>query len=517
MTNNGNTDQLTFIAKNWDTIPPLAWLFERTGTEATFIHGTSVEIFDNGFFEGAWDGPFVAHGFAEAANVFGSGTTNHEGAIRFVTPAHSLEGLYYLRRAKGYVVSNSLVYLLTFCGGELTPHDWTYGRRFAQVVRGLSACPIEIPSTDGEITFFFHHNFDIGDDGSPNLVRKPLPPRFETFDDYYTYLTESVARVCANAADPARLRRYRPLTTLSSGYDSATCAVLAKQNGCKTALGILSAQRGASYSGEPVARALGLEFKEFARPNFETAADARAFPTEGAEAEFLASGNQGEDFPYAAFGAEIPGTVLFTGFLGGIVWPKDHPAWQCVEPMDGDVGLGDFSGKCLGELRLMRDFFNLPIPFIGCQRFADLYRISNAPEMAAYSIGGDYDRPIPRRIVETAGVKREDFGQQKRAVSAVYFDNRASLSQATLREIDAFARNESIPLSAVVRYQFQLVRWTLGLKLFYVTYRLRRINRLKKYWLGRLLQRLGVVGDRLVVRVFGKKRILQHYTTLKIM
>ena len=48
------------------------------------------------------------------------------------------------------------------------------------------------------------------------------------------------------------------------------------------------------------------------------------------------------------------------------------------------------------------------------------------------------------------------------------------------------------------------------MKLFYVTYRLRRINRLKKYWWGRLLQRLGVVGDRLVVRVFGENRILEH-------
>jgi hypothetical protein len=36
--------------------------------------------------------------------------------------------------------------------------------------------------------------------------------------------------------------------------------------------------------------------------------------------------------------------------------------------------------------------------------------------MAPWSVGGSYDRPIPRRIVESAGIPRRLVGQRKRAV-----------------------------------------------------------------------------------------------------
>ena len=37
--------------------------------------------------------------------------------------------------------------------------------------------------------------------------------------------------------------------------------------------------------------------------------------------------------------------------------------------------------------------------------------------MQPYSVGGDYDRPIPRRIVEEAGVGRHKFGMRKNATN----------------------------------------------------------------------------------------------------
>jgi hypothetical protein len=41
--------------------------------------------------------------------------------------------------------------------------------------------------------------------------------------------------------------------------------------------------------------------------------------------------------------------------------------------------------------------------------------------MRGWDVGGDYSRPIPRRIVESAGVPREAFGVSKR-VTAVAFN-----------------------------------------------------------------------------------------------
>lgn len=43
-------------------------------------------------------------------------------------------------------------------------------------------------------------------------------------------------------------------------------------------------------------------------------------------------------------------------------------------------------------------------------------RISLSDEMSPWRLGTTYDRPIPRRIVEEAGVEREAFGQHKKAI-----------------------------------------------------------------------------------------------------
>src|SRR5207245_159892 len=42
------------------------------------------------------------------------------------------------------------------------------------------------------------------------------------------------------------------------------------------------------------------------------------------------------------------------------------------------------------------------------------------PAMAPWRIGGDYDRPIPRRLAESAGVPRPWFGLKKKAVVITY-------------------------------------------------------------------------------------------------
>jgi hypothetical protein len=38
--------------------------------------------------------------------------------------------------------------------------------------------------------------------------------------------------------------------------------------------------------------------------------------------------------------------------------------------------------------------------------------LSNSPEMAPWQVGGDYDRPIPRRILEERGIERGTFALQ---------------------------------------------------------------------------------------------------------
>ena len=122
-----------------------------------------------------------------------------------------------------------------------------------------------------------------------------------------------LAACTANAADPARRRTYRLVTTCSGGYDSNTAAALAARLGGRLAVTLGSARGGAADSGAPVAEALGLTCVE--RERTERASG-------GSEVEFLTPGTGGADSPLALFEAELDGALLLTGYHGDKVWEQ---------------------------------------------------------------------------------------------------------------------------------------------------------------------------------------------------
>ncbi|MEI6727291.1 MAG: hypothetical protein WCN81_13850, partial [Actinomycetes bacterium] len=81
-----------------------------------------------------------------------------------------------------------------------------------------------------------------------------------------------------------------------------------------------------------------------------------------------------------------------------------------------------------------------PAPYLGGRAAESITAISRASEMDPFSVGGTYDRPIPRRIGEEAGLARSDFGQEKAATAplatngAAYFvDAMASVRHRYVR------------------------------------------------------------------------------------
>jgi hypothetical protein len=79
---------------------------------------------------------------------------------------------------------------------------------------------------------------------------------------------------------------------------------------------------------------------------------------------------------------------------------------------------GNASGSSLEEFRKRVGFINLPVPFIGCVNHFSIHKISNSSEMSKWATFDKYyDRPIPRRILEEAGVPGHLFGQKKIAIS----------------------------------------------------------------------------------------------------
>lgn len=73
------------------------------------------------------------------------------------------------------------------------------------------------------------------------------------------------------------------------------------------------------------------------------------------------------------------------------------------------------STHSFSEVRLHIGYTQVPVPYIGARRRKELFVLANSDAMRPWSIGGTYDRPIPRRIGEDAGVPRALFGQIKLA------------------------------------------------------------------------------------------------------
>ena len=144
--------------------------------------------------------------------------------------------------------------------------------------------------------------------------------------------------------------------------------------------------------------------------------DPRASSVTEDELFFYAAGSSGAETIFGSMADYVSrhcqAAVVFTGHLGGTIWGKRLDS----DDVDGDIKRGDMSGQLISEVRLKSGFIHAPVPFIMATETGTIHRITNSCEMAPWRLGNSYDRPIPRRIVEQAGVDRRAFGQYKKAV-----------------------------------------------------------------------------------------------------
>src|SRR5439155_7997926 len=92
------------------------------------------------------------------------------------------------------------------------------------------------------------------------------------------------------------------------------------------------------------------------------------------------------------------------------------------------LGSGHMGGSRITEFRLRVGFLHFNPLYTGGLHLSAMRRIATSQEMAPWRLGKIYDRPIPRRIIEEAGVPRGSFGTTK-AFSAFYeFNSPADMS-----------------------------------------------------------------------------------------
>jgi hypothetical protein len=367
--------------------------------------------------EGCWDGSFSSFDFSDRINFFGSGVIRRGDSWLFCPPCHTFEALYVMVQQGRTSVSNSVVPLFAHVGARPDPRV-NYTRSLVTLAAGVDDAEAVIwrdAARDLTLHRVLFDNFTV-EEGVPRRSRKTETASFPDFDAYRRHLVTTVGALAANAADPTRRRRTygRLLSTCSSGYDSPTVTAVAAAavgTGGVVVLSLRSARGGDDDSGRRVAGALGLACVE---------RDREAAASDGRELEWLTPGTGGGDYPLSAFEPDLSGgALLLTGGHGDRVWER-------TTPPSGVLRRGDATGASVADFRRRAGFLHVPVPFIGALRDAEIHAISNSAEMRPYSVGGSYDRPICRRVLEEAGVPRAWVGQRKRAV-ATHFSRDARL------------------------------------------------------------------------------------------
>ncbi|HUP83014.1 MAG TPA: hypothetical protein VM284_02370 [Candidatus Limnocylindria bacterium] len=451
------------------TMPPLAWVACARPGVVSVDHGTSVRTFESGFVEGTWVGPAHPAHLPESTTVFGSGMVARGHELLAVPPSHHLECVYFARVADALIVSNSMVGVLAAGGLTLDPVA-NYSDVFLESIKGcwliddrvggelqLRHQRIDVPTTTVPITAWRVENLLINADLSVVQRRRPREAAWNSFGEFKERITAATRSLISNGA------AYEPVVALSAGYDSPAVAAIAAAAGAKRATGFTTARPAANTSdtsdnGAGIAAALGLDFTPIAR-------DAYRERTDLADADFLASGMAGEEVVFLGLEPEVGHSLLFNGWWGGTEWAEStRDAWRHVSPIT-------CSGAGVTEFRLRADFVWLPLPVFGGIRTLDAPSLLDLAEMDPFRVGGSYERPVPRRLVEEAGVKRGTFATAKRAVSVLPpRDGLGAFSAAARGSINQFAAREGRgfdgrPRRPFSRYERAIMRGAQRLRL----------------------------------------------------
>ena len=396
-------------------LPRLGWVatVERDDPHVTLLHGDMVETGDEAFVAGAWDGPFADFAVTEATTLMGSGGRITDHTVTFCNATHPFDQLYSVATDDAVHVANSLSLLLArIDDGPNLRYRKYRADRVRHWGRGTVAPPSPVPTRNGrEVLAHLATDLIVGDDLSITVTQKPAPPPPRDFADYRATLAEAVRLLVVNGSDTHRRQPLRALTTISRGYDSTVASVLAAEAGVRDALTLVSS---ASHEddGQELGERLGLRVTAHA-------ADAWRNQTGELELEFAASSSGPVQFPLVAHDGEWRDSLVFTGALGDDLWDLEP---GCIGEHLTQVGSPMMTPACLHEFGLRAGIVFVHVPMIDAVHCNDVFRISKSPEMAPWTMGTDYDRPIPRRIVEEAGIPRGSFATHKYASAATTLD-----------------------------------------------------------------------------------------------
>jgi hypothetical protein len=418
-------------------LPKLAWLaqIDRKEGSISVIHGSSVECRDEWMVEGVWDGDFEQALFHRSENFFGSGIRIDGDTLYLVPASARVDRLLYCELDEKILSSNSLILLLAFTGAKLDfKHD--YNRECYSVLDGVDNYDTEFAILHPQLRSLkqvFYKNIVISAEGV-SLQRRDRLHRIKSFNHYYEMLTSTLSRIRSNYESSARKIPVSAVTTISSGYDSTAVSALVRCIGVRTCFTgkridgpkylrffqrkhVRQAKR--SDHGVQIARALGLDIHYL---------DSKRSSISEDELYFLATnypkflwGNW-SDLGFHSMVSYIErncaSAVVFKGHYGDFIWDANVEDKYLTDQINQKTPFG--GGFNLTEIRLKSGFIQVPVPYLFARSIKDIVRIARSREMEPWRLHNSYDRPIPRRILESAGVDRMLFGMQKEYIASMY-------------------------------------------------------------------------------------------------
>jgi hypothetical protein len=395
---------MDFCYNKEENLPRLSWLavLKKADPQVQIFHGPWVENRQHFFVEGIWDSSFEKGLIDKSCILMGSGGRIEGDEVVFSTPCHTTERLYCVRKGEFLWVSNSIGFILKRSDCSVDMNYLHYVSDFGSISKGIDEYVKQIPLKGNLcMQMVYFRNLQINVNLEISEYKKPLPPIFNTYSEYKGFLIDGLKRLSENAQNKGRLIKYSPVSTISTGYDSVASAALGLEIDCKLGMTVSGPGKYVQDCGAAVGQSLGYE------NIIEVSGNAYKKRSDLLEALFMASGELGTDCFWSSFEDHLPGTFVLSGVHGDKVWDVNNKV------ITNKIKRSSPAATSLTEFRLRIGFFQVPIPFLGCIRHNIIQRISESKEMLPWRLNNGYDRPIPRRIAEEHGAKREQFGFKK--------------------------------------------------------------------------------------------------------
>ncbi|MHB8957686.1 MAG: hypothetical protein ACYC4U_32390 [Pirellulaceae bacterium] len=383
--------------------PKLAWSARMSPNDETIFvrHGPCVEEADDWCAEAVWAGQFAAGDFDQTESVFGTGIRLRDAEAVFVSAGTMMDRLWHCQRDGKTYVSNSLPCLLATADLSLRDDYSKYQTDIETQQLGLNRYVGSLPADPCDLRLTYYRNLHWNGHTLREVDKPDTCPGFHTYAEYHEFLRARARQLGVNLADEHRKFKVEPLAGVSKGYDSCAAAAIAREAGCRNTVTIANASSlfPRSDSGREVAGYLGMSCEEYRHTH-------KAYRRE--ETIWSAAGRPA-GLNFTIFNYPEPLCVIFTGYRGDSMWRRERLDRSQPFRANCSDGLG------LAEFRLHQGLFHCLVPFLGSQKAAQVQDITFSEEMTPWTIGGRYDRPIPRRILEEAGVPRHAFGTRKEA------------------------------------------------------------------------------------------------------